>query len=51
MILLLAAALQAASPAPAPAPVVATVKGSDPRQVRYDRCVALADSDPAAARA
>lgn len=49
MILILAAALQAA--APAPAPNVATVKSADPRQARYDRCVALAGSDPAAARA
>lgn len=45
MILLLAAALQAASPA------VATVKGTDPREARYDLCVRLASSDPVAARA
>jgi Tfp pilus assembly protein PilF len=42
MILILAAALQAASPAAKPA---------DPREARYDRCLALAASDPAAARA
>ncbi|MCU6453826.1 tetratricopeptide repeat protein [Sphingomonas sp. A2-49] len=46
MILILAA-LQAASPAPA----VTTVKAADPREARYDRCVVLAASDPAAARA
>lgn len=48
MILLLAAALQAASPAPS---TVATVRGADPREARYDLCVRLANSDPAAARA
>ncbi|MCP3733872.1 hypothetical protein M9979_03140 [Sphingomonas sp. RP10(2022)] len=40
MILILAVALQAAAARPA-----------DPREARYDRCVALAASDPAAARA
>ena len=40
MILLFAAALQAATAAPA-----------DPREARFDRCVALARTDPAAARA
>ncbi len=44
MILILAAALQAASPATA-------AKPADPREARYDRCVALAASDPARARA
>ena len=40
MILLFAAALQAATAQPA-----------DPREARFDRCVALARTDPAAARA
>ncbi|MEH3159880.1 MAG: hypothetical protein PGN08_13685 [Sphingomonas taxi] len=44
MILLLAFALQAAAATPAPAP-------ADPREARYDRCVALAATDPAGARA
>ena len=51
MILLLAAALQAAAPAPAPTATIATVKGADPRQARYDLCIRLANSDPVAARA
>ena len=56
MIPLFAALLQAATPAPATtpkvaAPKVATVKGADPREARYDLCVRLASSDPAAARA
>ncbi len=51
MILFIAAALQAASPSAAPTPAIATVKGADPRQVRYDACVRLAATDPAAAHA
>ena len=56
MILFLAAALQAAAPAPAAIMKPATgkpaiVKGADPREARYDLCVRLAGSDPAAARA
>ncbi|USU06337.1 hypothetical protein NF699_06660 [Sphingomonadaceae bacterium OTU29LAMAA1] len=42
MILLLAAALQVAAPA---------AKPTDPREARFDRCVELANTDPAAARA
>lgn len=42
MILLLAVALQVATPAARPA---------DPREARYDRCRQLANTDPAAARA
>ena len=61
MILFLAAALQAAAPAPAAIMKPATgkpatgkpaiVKGADPREARYDLCLRLAGSDPAAARA
>lgn len=53
MILMLAAALQAASPIapPVAAPGIATVKGADPREARYNLCVRLAGSDPVAARA
>ena len=48
ILLLAAAAMQAASPAPA---AKATVANVDPREARYDRCRQLAASDPAAARA
>ncbi|NYD90415.1 tetratricopeptide repeat protein [Sphingomonas melonis] len=57
MILILAAALQAASPAPARAPAPAapkpkaTVPDVDPRAARFDRCRQLAATDPAAAQA